>query len=455
MSELLPDCEKCGLRELSNGPVPDDGGDYSILVAGESPGSEENEQGKPFVGRSGQILRSALAQLGYPEDKVTYTNIVRCHPPDNDTKAKYVRCCYRSLPIQDNTKLVVLCGNVPLKAVLGESGITTWNGVRVERDGIIYAPVLHPAYLLRNQSKKVMDGWLQALDDALYAYDNGAKKRADADYEYIYPETLSDISRMFDDLEKADVIAFDTEFCNLDAFDPDNRILVVSFATDSKAWALPLYHPELSTQEMAEIEECALHRIEYVLQEKEVIGHNIKMDQMQIDAKLGIEFEAAGDTMLASYIVDTTKGIHSLKRLAGYYLGMFEYDSVLQEYVSEHPEADWNRDGSYANVPLDVLLPYAAMDAAATYLLEPLLLDKMTEKQLDLYYELMVPTSNALYRIQRNGMAVDQDVADRYRRLYTTALDHVEDGIYSDPEVIHYSNGSPTDEDRCWLRIII
>lgn len=436
-----PDCEKCGLRDLFNGPVPDDGDDYSILLVGESPGIEEDTQGKPFVGRSGQLLRNALNQVGYPMDKVTFTNIVKCHPPENDTKPKYVKCCYQSLPIKENTKLVILAGNVPLKAVLGEKGITTWNGVRVERDGIIYAPVLHPAYLLRNRNRDLMDDWIEALDDALYAYDNGAKLPADHAYTYLYPETLSEVKEMIRELEESDdCISFDIEFSYLDAYKKGNRINVISFANHAKAWALPIEHPEMDSQAKLVTGEYVIPLIRKLLrQHPTVIGHNIKMDQMQMDVLLGIKFDAAGDSMLASYVVDTQTGIHSLKRLAGYYLGMFEYDAELQSYVNEHPEADPRRpDGSYANIPLQILLPYAARDAAATYLLEDILIQKMTEQQQNLYYELMVPTSNALYRMQVNGMVVDHKVADRYRRLYRTARKTTLEHIQEDAQVQRY-----------------
>ena len=429
-----PDCKKCGLLSKENQPVPDDGGDYTILACGESPGLEEVRQGKPFVGKSGQLLRDALRQLGYPLDQVTYTNIVRCHPPDNETKPLHVKCCYRSLPIKENTRLVLLLGNIPLKAVLGESGITTWNGVRVERDGIIYAPILHPAYLLHRQSRETMDAWLEALDGALIALDNGPSDAADSDYVYSYPEEPEEIREMISELAESEIISFDTEFSSLDAFKPGNKINVVSFANDRKAWALQIDYPKSLPPDP--------HTIPLIkrLLEKHpcIIGHNIKMDQLQVDACLGIKFDAAGDTMLASFLVATETGLHSLKRLAGFYLGMFEYDSELKDYVKLHPECDPTQGGSYANVPPSILLPYAARDAAATFLLEPILLEKLTEKQKALYLELRVPASNALYRMTYNGMAVDHEIADRYRRIYNAAIQEIHAAILEDKYVVRY-----------------
>lgn len=432
---MIPACEKCGLLESSQGPVPDDGGDYAILACGESPGENEDIQGIPFIGKSGQKLRDALKLLGYPMNHVTFTNIVKCRPPDNKLKTKHIKCCYQSLDIRDNTRLVLLLGNTPLKAVLGETGITSWNGVLVERDGIIYAPVYHPAYFLYSHDDRAMEMWLDALDRALRAFHSGVDLPPDYAYEYVYPVSLPEVDKMCEELLKSPRISFDTEFVSLDPYREDNKILAVSFANDKKGWALTVDHPK----DLAPASDTVVDMICNTLEAHPyVVGHNIKMDQMQINVMLGCDFQAKGDTMLASFLLESKKGIHGLKRLAGFYLGWFEYDSELGRYVSENPEADPKAGGNYGNVPIDLLLRYAAKDAIATYQLEPLLLNKLSKKQRILYEEMMMPVSNSLYRMQVTGMAVDHAVADRYRRLYSFAVERILDSIEADPMVKLY-----------------
>jgi DNA polymerase-1 len=430
-TELVSDCAKCGLLDTCKGPVPDDGGDYIILVCGEAPGIDENEGRRPFIGRSGRLLRTALINLGYPEDLTTYTNIVRCMPPNNELKQKYIRCCYKSLPIKDNTKLVILLGNTPLKAVLGETGITNWNGIIVERDGIVYAPCFHPAYILRNDN--AMDIWVDALDKALDRYTNGSKPSVEC--EVLYPVSTVEIHQMCRDIVKSPIISFDIETATLDPYSKDARLLAMSFCNGKKAWAVVIDHPE----DLAPISDESLYAICMALENHPyVIGHNIKFDQMHMKVLLDSDFKAKGDTMLLSFLIDSQRGIHGLKRLAGYYLGMFEYAKELDDYKAEHKEADYERGGNYSNVPMDILLPYAAKDAIATYKLHPILYTMLTDKQKYLYDELMIPVSNALYKMQVNGMAVDHKVADRYYRIYHLALNDVIARIYNDQQVKLY-----------------
>lgn len=425
------DCAKCGLLETCKGPVPDDGGDYTILVVGEAPGKEEDEGRRPFIGRSGRLLRTALINLGYPEDKTTYTNIVRCMPPNDEMKPKYIKCCYKSLPIKDNTKLVILLGNTPLKAVLGETGITNWNGIIVERDGIIYAPCFHPAYILRNDN--AMDIWVDALDKALNRYTNGSKPSVEC--EVLYPVSTVEIHQMCRDIALSPVISFDIETATLDPYSKDARLLAMSFCNGKKAWAVAIDHPE----DLAPISDESLYAICMALENHPyVIGHNIKFDQMHMKVLLDSDFKAKGDTMLLSFLIDSQRGIHGLKRLAGYYLGMFEYSKELDEYKATHKEADYERGGNYSRIPLEILLPYSAKDAIATFNLLEVLYNALTDKQKHLYNELMVPVSNTLYKIQVNGMAIDHTVADRYYRVYHLALKDVMDRIQNDPMVKLY-----------------
>lgn len=436
MSDTLPDCEKCG---LGNHPVPDDGGDYTILVVGEAPGAEESKQGKPFVGQSGKLLRKAMTQIGFPMEKVTFTNIVKCRPPDNKIQRRYITSCYRSLPIKNTTEIVILCGNTPLQAVLGETGITTWNGIPVERDGIIYIPVLHPAFVLRDENH--MDAWLAALDTAYQAYRSGVKKAADSQYTIEYPTGNIGLLTMEKELMASPVISMDTEVDSLDPWAKGNALLMMSFATGDRAYAVAVNHPD-DMCPLNEGEKNILRRI--LIDHPFIVGHNIKFDQMQVDRFLGVQFDAMGDTMLCSFLAETKKGIHGLKRLAGMYLGMYDYDSPLTDYQREHPEADPSKGGHFSEIPLALMLEYAAKDAIATYQLHPVLLEKLTKKQRTLYEELYIPISNSLYRMCLNGMEVDHATADRYRRIYASAMADTVERIREDPQVKKYAKKRAT-----------
>jgi len=234
----------------------------------------------------------------------------------------------------------------------------------------------------------------------------------------------------------SEIIAFDTEVGRLDAFAEDNLIMALSFANDKRAWAVAVDHKDVKVS----IPDQDLDMICNMLEAHEhVICHNAKFDQMQIRAILDCEFEAAGDTMLASFLVESRVGIHSLKHQAAQRLNMYGYDSEVQWWIDNHPkECDPEKGGTYGNIPLDVLLPYSARDAAVTYVLNQRLLPELTTEQKVMYNQITVPVSNALARMQYNGMAVDHYIAERYRRIYTRYRSRLLQEIRSDQVVQEY-----------------
>src|SRR4030043_97652 len=88
-------CKECSLYIGCSSPFmqPDGAKHPKVLVIGEAPGEEEDKQGIPFVGRSGQLLRTAIDGIGFAVDDVAYTNVVRCRPPDNKISKNAINYC--------------------------------------------------------------------------------------------------------------------------------------------------------------------------------------------------------------------------------------------------------------------------------------------------------------------------------------------------------------------------
>lgn len=401
-----------------------------IMVVGEAPGSEEDDEGVPFVGPAGRLLRGALGEIGLEEDDILFTNVVRCRPPNNKITKKAINLCslFAVQEIKEWRVPTLLLGNSPLSGVLGQTGITTWNGVQIEKDGIVYLPAYHPAYVLRNDH--VMAEWLMAMSKIV------EKPTQHEEFELQYPKTVGDLEAMFTYLSSYQYIAFDTETHGRSAFNEGSKILSVSFAAGSRAYAFPLDHRESWWTE--EERARTIEIVHDILDDHDgcVIGHNLKYDQMWMYGVFGIFFHGGGDTMLTSHLIDSRRGIHGLKRLAGIYLGMYEYDEALRVYRLKHPEADPEKGGSYDAIPLEVLLPYGAMDAQATLLLDEVLYGKLSTKQKSLYHEIIVPAGDELAIVQSNGMAIDHYVAERYTEIYKWRRQKVlEEEILSDKKV--------------------
>ena len=143
-----------------------------LLILGEAPGDEEDRQGRPFVGRAGQLLDQMFAAIGMARDAVDaeralyITNVLPWRPPGNrePTEAEmammlpFVRR-HVELAAPD---IVVLMGNTPCQAALGRRGILRLRGHWTEAFGRPALPMTHPAYLLRNSIAK-REAWADLL----------------------------------------------------------------------------------------------------------------------------------------------------------------------------------------------------------------------------------------------------------------------------------------------------
>jgi uracil-DNA glycosylase len=135
-----------------------------LLVIGEAPGKDEDLQGKPFVGRAGQLLDRMLAAIGRTRARDTLiSNVIYWRPPGNrtPTQAEIAVCkpFVERLIELTNPKAIMLAGGVPTQALLGASGIMRargqWREIALATGAKFPAlPVFHPAFLLRQPAQK-------------------------------------------------------------------------------------------------------------------------------------------------------------------------------------------------------------------------------------------------------------------------------------------------------------
>ncbi|PCJ06880.1 MAG: uracil-DNA glycosylase [Rhodobacteraceae bacterium] len=130
-----------------------------VMIIGEAPGRDEDREGKPFVGNSGQLLDKMLAAIGLSRDKNVYiTNVLPWRPPQNRDPLPLEIAMMQPF-LQRHVELaepdvLVLMGNVPCQAVLGKRGITRLRGDWQQAWGKPVIPMFHPAYLLRQPNQK-------------------------------------------------------------------------------------------------------------------------------------------------------------------------------------------------------------------------------------------------------------------------------------------------------------
>jgi len=157
-------CRKCELGSLRRNAVPGEGSPVAqIVFVGEGPGADEDDQGRPFVGRAGQLLDRIIKAMGLKREDVYICNVLKCRPPDNrDPKPEEIISCLPYLQQQlelINPKIIVALGAHAARSLLNNNkAIGQLRGQFHEYyPGLGGHPIklmatFHPAYLLRNYS---------------------------------------------------------------------------------------------------------------------------------------------------------------------------------------------------------------------------------------------------------------------------------------------------------------
>ncbi len=158
--EELGDCSRCRLSGSRTSIVFGSGNpNASLMFIGEAPGSEEDRQGLPFVGRAGQLLTKIIESIGIDRNDVYICNVLKCRPPKNrNPETDEVETCSPFLRQQlESVRPQIVCclGTFSAQTMLGmKIPISKLRGRFHEIEGIRFIATFHPAYLLRNPEKK-------------------------------------------------------------------------------------------------------------------------------------------------------------------------------------------------------------------------------------------------------------------------------------------------------------
>ncbi len=173
LSEAVAAFPHCELRQGARNTVFSDGNPAArVMVIGEAPGRDEDLQGKPFVGRAGQLLDRMFEAIGMgrtetdPDQALYITNILPWRPPRNrdpqpDEMGMMLPFIHRHIELAE-PEIVVLMGNISCQALLSRRGITRLRGNWADVLGRPALPMFHPAYLLRNPRAK-REAWSDLL----------------------------------------------------------------------------------------------------------------------------------------------------------------------------------------------------------------------------------------------------------------------------------------------------
>lgn len=160
LREDIGDCQRCKLAGGRTNLVYGVGNpDADIVFVGEAPGADEDARGEPFVGKAGQLLTKMIEAMGYRREDVYICNVLKCRPPGNrNPEPDEVASCEPFLKRQlaaIRPRMIVALGKFAVQCLLRDDApISRLRGNFRTYEGIPLMPTFHPAYLLRDPSKK-------------------------------------------------------------------------------------------------------------------------------------------------------------------------------------------------------------------------------------------------------------------------------------------------------------
>jgi len=160
VAALVAECTKCKLCESRSHTVPGEGpGNARLVVVGEGPGRTEDETGRPFVGKAGELLTKILGAIDFPREQVFICNVVKCRPPENrlpqyDEIAACVPYLYRQIELLKPAVILAMGGTAAQTLLNTKQSLGALRNQLHRFRGIPVVVTYHPAALLRNPNWK-------------------------------------------------------------------------------------------------------------------------------------------------------------------------------------------------------------------------------------------------------------------------------------------------------------
>lgn len=406
-----PNCQLCLLHEgadhvclMGTGPRTAD-----IMVVGEAPGQREDETHQAFVGKSGELLNEGLAAAGISRGDCVITNVAKCKPPRNRTPERSeIKRCIETYLKQElavvQPKYMLAMGNSAFQGLLGKSGITKHHGSVFDLDGMKVMVTIHPALVLRNPA------WMTAFRTDLTRFGKMVRGEATSPTTAIkVVRRKAQLGWLLENLRVAEEISWDIEtWVDTSDVDPpykrppgqywhndESMITSIGFSwEEGQSAVIPLWHMTPTWRDPTRV----LLYLKEVMERDDCkyIAHNGKFDASWLWSK-GIHVRQDFDTMLAAHMLEENrpKGLKPLSRTE---LGADAYD------VGEDKKDTYH-------TPLRRLCIYNGKDTDYTLRLKHVLADRLREepRAARVFKLLMMPASNALVDVERQGVYLDMD----------------------------------------------
>jgi len=446
-------CNICPRKDLNidSPKMEPTGADKPVYYfVGESPGRDEDEQGKQFVGQAGSVLREQINKCITPSDRETsirWNNVVRCYHENITPSALEIDCCKTSV-IEDIEKtkplLVVGFGGIPLKAFLDGKMITLWRGrlipMKFGSHTCWYFPTLHPSYVLRNRAK----GYKTEIDDVFERDINWIFTNFVEEYEPPvvidsgYKDdilTMNVLAGIIDEIHAmygSELLALDLETTTLRPYERDAEIWSVALSSGKKTISFPLEYKRFFSEEQVSLLKRELELLFYSV--KGIVAHNLKFELEWLLALFGnqnfMRVATWHDTMTQAYLLDErtskTEGMLNLDRLTQLNFG-FNIKSLTGV-----------DNKSLKSSSIEDILLYNAIDAKYTHKLFLQQQKKLLDISLQICYNNLIETAKTLTLTQAYGLEVDTHQLNLLDVSYNEQLKSILRNIQDTPEIKKY-----------------
>lgn len=388
--------------------------DAEIAFIGERPGRQEIKIGRPFVGPSGQFLdqtiESVCDRLQVPVPKIWKGNVCNCFDPKNKApKASEINACWSRLldelaGLKPHLKMVVALGSIPAKVLLDVRKGVTWARGRIMQYPNLdcdFGFTYHPAAMLRPGGNELFQDFEFDLTRYIKHLHDGGEPDDEVEQNYYWAHTEEEALALIELCRGAKVFSVDLETDSAGVIDFQNdRVLQVNVGW-APGQAGVIRYPLFTDNVLAELKELFTNP-EYFR-----ILHSGKFDSKFSGKLTGEPIQVDFDTMLAHLMFDERRGTHALYQVAPRYTGLDTYEHLIQPYLP-------SKETSFANIPSDKLALYGCRDADCELRLGLVFKKDLVGQPFeDLYYQMILPASNAFTYAERSGIMIDVPYAEK------------------------------------------
>ena len=393
----VPDCDLCPLCETTDYVYVEASGPERspVAVVGEAPGYHEELSGEPFVGAAGQLLNSALRSAGLDRQQLLVTNACRCRPPENRTpKQGELKACagYTDAELK-HARYVLLLGSSALKQQLGgQASIKALRGKPFEKDGRVYLPTFHPAFIMRDErNRPAFEADIRAFSSLVTTGD--IPKVGNLNLRMVQAGDMS-FREMLDDVASAGSVSLDIETSGIYAWAPGAHVVSIGLGTRTTQWVWPIRHHTMRVMLSAAKVKRRMELLAEVLSCVQVIGQFSKFDAVWLKLHYGVDITFAYDVGLAHYNVNENS-LHDLEFLAQNYYSASVYDVK--------PEVKQGAEGT-----MEEHANYLAQDLYFTRRLRFDINKQMIDAGTKRIYERITLPASRMYRdIELTGVTID------------------------------------------------